>query len=201
MNVHGSAVGVLGLLLLPVILAVVIGLVFFARRRHGSRSTAGRTIGFLISAVFCLALLGAVSAFFLSASPARRVTAERIRVMETEQAYTLATIERGCTADAGTRDDAGEATSYPTFDATVRVPDPDDVDTLTFQSCTSSEVIQHSTIVSQITGLSGISVLIVLAYLFVDAGRRRRYTWLVRTTAAAAFIAVCVLIAEVYPLM
>lgn len=44
------------------------------------------------------------------------------------------------------------------------------------------------------------SLLLVLAYLFVDAGRRRRYTWLRRFAIAGAFIVACVLIWRSNPL-
>jgi hypothetical protein len=44
-------------------------------------------------------------------------------------------------------------------------------------------------------------LLLVLAYLFVDAGRRPRYTWRRRMTIAAAFIAVCVFVWRFSPAM
>jgi hypothetical protein len=44
--------------------------------------------------------------------------------------------------------------------------------------------------------IGGLVVLIVLAYLFIDAGRRPRYTWLWRVGIAAVFFAVCGLLAH-----
>jgi hypothetical protein len=45
------------------------------------------------------------------------------------------------------------------------------------------------------------SVLLVLAYLFLDAGKRQRYIWPRRIAVAAAFAAVCVLLWRIGPLM
>jgi hypothetical protein len=44
--------------------------------------------------------------------------------------------------------------------------------------------------------VAALVVLIVLAYLFVDAGRRPRYTWLWRVGIAVLFLAVCGLLAQ-----
>ena len=51
-------------------------------------------------------------------------------------------------------------------------------------------------VLSQIARAGAMAILVILAYLFIDAPRRRRYTWLVRITAAAAFAAVCVLLSQ-----
>jgi hypothetical protein len=45
------------------------------------------------------------------------------------------------------------------------------------------------------------SVLLVLGYLFLDAGKRQRYIWPRRIAVAAAFAAVCVLLWRIGPLM
>jgi hypothetical protein len=45
------------------------------------------------------------------------------------------------------------------------------------------------------------SVLLVLGYLFLDAGKHQRYIWPRRIVVAAAFTAVCVLLWRIGPLM
>ena len=44
--------------------------------------------------------------------------------------------------------------------------------------------------------IGGLVILIMLAYLFIDAGRRPRYTWLWRVGIAVLFLAVCGLLAQ-----
>lgn len=56
-------------------------------------------------------------------------------------------------------------------------------------------------VLSQIARAGAMALLVILAYLFIDAPRRRRYTWFVRITAAAAFAAVCVLLSRAGSLM
>jgi hypothetical protein len=51
------------------------------------------------------------------------------------------------------------------------------------------------------TRVVAFSVLLILAYLFLDAGRRQRYIWPRRIALAAAFAGVCVLLWRIGPLM
>lgn len=55
--------------------------------------------------------------------------------------------------------------------------------------------------VSRVTMLAALAVMVSLAYVFVDAGRRGRYTWPLRVGSAAAFALLCVLIGRLGPLM
>ncbi len=53
------------------------------------------------------------------------------------------------------------------------------------------------TIFGQVAGAGVLGALILLAYLFVDAGAHGRYTWPLRIGTAAAFVAVCILLWQI----
>ncbi len=55
--------------------------------------------------------------------------------------------------------------------------------------------------VNRATMFGALAVMVLLAYVFVDAGRRGRYTWPLRIGSAAAFALLCVLLWRVGPLM
>lgn len=56
-------------------------------------------------------------------------------------------------------------------------------------------------VVLHVVRVGAFCVLLLLAYLFLDAGRRRRYIWPRRVAVAAAFAAVCVFLWRIGPLM
>jgi 4-amino-4-deoxy-L-arabinose transferase-like glycosyltransferase len=55
--------------------------------------------------------------------------------------------------------------------------------------------------VNRATILAALVVMILLAYVFIDAGRRGRYTWPLRVGSAAVFALLCVLMGKLGPLM
>lgn len=47
--------------------------------------------------------------------------------------------------------------------------------------------------------LAGIGVLMSFVYLFLDAGRRARYTWAIRAGSVAAFAVTCIVLWKITP--
>ncbi|HVP10170.1 MAG TPA: hypothetical protein VMV94_03170 [Phycisphaerae bacterium] len=65
----------------------------------------------------------------------------------------------------------------------------------------SRALSSHSTRMRLAGKIGGFSLLLVLAYLFLDAGRRQRYIWPRRVAIVAAFLGVCAFLSRIVPLM
>jgi hypothetical protein len=75
---------------------------------------------------------------------------------------------------------------------TIRTP------AIRYEACSSSvSCVSRHPVVARIVGGGVLALLVVLAYVFVDAGTGHRYTWAMRIGAAAAFTAVCVVVSRV----
>jgi hypothetical protein len=178
----------LGFLLLLIVGAVLLIGPYFALRGRGSRAAvAGLVIGAVLAGGLALVTV------FVSVSDARvRRAAMDAQVAEMEARNTEQM--RRVMAQMSGQETAVEP---PQQVEPPRVADPPrGPRTLRVEIPPIPEVTLHySRGISPVVKAGALVVLIMLAYLFIDAGRKPRYTWLWRFGIAVLFFAVCGLLA------
>jgi hypothetical protein len=67
------------------------------------------------------------------------------------------------------------------------------------QSPRSATAISSDSILRNIVLLASIALLMGFVYLFLDAARRARYTWVIRAGSVAAFAVTCIVLWKITP--
>jgi len=193
MTTNVFSVGFLGLAVLGVIAVIIAVIVLAARDRAGKRVLiVGASLAAM--AIAGLAMLTFLRVDRRAAVAQQLAVADRVVVLEaragargeasTTQQVTLAE-GRAIEVQVGR---AGDETS-----PTSRVP--------IVGGPAGRPELPADVWVSRATMFAALGVMVLLAYVFVDAGRRGRYTWPLRVGSAAAFALLCVLMGKLGPLM
>jgi len=216
MSGGGLGISVVGLIWGACLLAVVAAMLILAFRKKGA---AGIIVGVIVGLLFLFVFLGVTGAYLgmnratharteaeLAIQVARTEAARALQIAgtEAERAMQIAGTEAERAMQVAQGDEAYSVTTVE-LPASERDTGNHHVAMRSQSKCDTSTQHRKSAlgssvsclpILGQITVAALLAVLIVLAYLFVDAGKHDRYTWPRRIAWAVAFTAVCLLLSQ-----
>ena len=172
-----GSVHVSRLVLIACLVCAVMCLLRSMHRKKKSRISMG---------VCAVLIAGFVSLFLLSSAPPTSHEETRVAIGVDADAPSVIAIQRegSVTADAvslAPQSETGESSSMP-------------------EAIRQQRSGLHSWSKGAVAA-GALAFLLVLAYLFLDAGRRGRYTWPLRLGTAIVFASLCVLLWKIGPLM
>ncbi len=195
MNVNFLSIGFLGLAVLGIIAVIVAVVVLGARDRVRKRALI------VVAALVAMAVAGLSLLSVGSRARPRAVVVPPAPAGELRDIVLNAQIENGnavSVSESLTTAEIPEVEVRTGKSRDIGFPDGgfDDIDL--------AALAQESSVnpwVKKAMTLAALAVMVALAYVFVDAGRRGRYTWPLRVGSAAAFAVLCAVLARLGPMM
>ena len=179
-----SNVGIIFMFILVAVVIVAVVIAAVMKNKRGPSSKPRSASGTILTVIVALSAAGLLAGLLLPVARRSHVTQTHVTVSREIGSVAVST---------GTEEMAVSSERIATSEAPAPTP-PE-------SNRQDSEAEGRGTWLSRIANSGAVAVLITLAYLFLDAGTRGRYTWPLRFGSIAVFAGFCVLLWRLRPVI